>query len=206
LTTPVADGTVRIAHTEEPMTADTANTAHFDEPPPMFCYRHPDRETWVRCGRCDQPICTACAMQGPVGLRCKQCGKPVRDALSSLRPRQLLIALAVAIGGSAIVGYLGLQIGFFMILLGFFAGGFIAEGIDRAVGIKRGPRMLALVIGGIVIGGLLGSGLSLLGVWREIVEFREVPGFGLGDLILEVLPQILIAIGATAAGAYGRMR
>jgi len=45
----------------------------------QFCYRHPDRETWIRCGRCDRPICTSCAMQGPVGSRCKQCGKLAFD-------------------------------------------------------------------------------------------------------------------------------
>jgi hypothetical protein len=39
----------------------------------------PDRQTYVGCGRCDQPICTKCAMQGPVGFRCKQCGTLAND-------------------------------------------------------------------------------------------------------------------------------
>ncbi|MGW3865208.1 rhomboid family intramembrane serine protease, partial [Streptomyces sp. NPDC005047] len=24
------------------------------------CYRHPDRETGIRCTRCERPICTDC--------------------------------------------------------------------------------------------------------------------------------------------------
>src|SRR4029078_13699643 len=86
------------------------------EPLPLHCYRHPDRETYVRCGRCDQPICMGCAMQGPVGMRCKMCGKPARDALDSMRPSQVAIALAGAGGLSAVVGYVGAQFGWFMIV------------------------------------------------------------------------------------------
>jgi len=40
------------------------------------CYRHPDRETWVSCGRCGKPLCTDCMMHGPVGIRCRECLLP----------------------------------------------------------------------------------------------------------------------------------
>ena len=139
------------------MTTD-AITADLHEPESLFCYRHPDRETWVRCGRCDQPICTRCAMQGPVGLRCRTCGKPSRDALTSLTARQTAIGAVVAMGLGAAVGYFGAQLGLFMIVIGFFAGTFIAEALDRTLGIKRGPRILTIAIGGVVIGGLIGPG------------------------------------------------
>jgi hypothetical protein len=33
------------------------------------------RETLLRCNRCDRPMCTECAVQHPVGLRCKECIK-----------------------------------------------------------------------------------------------------------------------------------
>jgi hypothetical protein len=74
------------------MTADAAATAATADPAdgqPLVCYRHPDRETYVSCGRCDRSICTGCAMMGPVGLRCRQCGKPPRDAVTMLTPTQL---------------------------------------------------------------------------------------------------------------------
>ncbi len=39
------------------------------EPAPT-CYRHPDRETLVRCMRCDRPICTECMRPAAVGFLC----------------------------------------------------------------------------------------------------------------------------------------
>ncbi|MFG3095102.1 rhomboid family intramembrane serine protease [Streptomyces sp. NPDC048202] len=37
------------------------------------CYRHPDRETGVRCTRCDRPICPACMVDASVGFQCPDC-------------------------------------------------------------------------------------------------------------------------------------
>jgi hypothetical protein len=196
------------------VTTDAA-TADLSEPPPLYCYRHPDRETWVRCGRCDQPICTRCAMQGPVGLRCKSCGKPSRDALASLNSRQLAIGLSVATALGAVVGYFGAQFGLFMIVIGFFAGTIIAEALDRTIGIKRGPRILAIAIAGIVVGGVLGASLSLVGLWRETLAFAEAmeaagetgfPAVALDAFLLQNVPSVLISIGATIVGAYVRLR
>jgi membrane associated rhomboid family serine protease len=39
------------------------------------CYRHPDRETWIRCQRCDRPICPDCMTSASVGFQCPACLK-----------------------------------------------------------------------------------------------------------------------------------
>jgi hypothetical protein len=194
------------------MTTDAVTADLSDQPPPLYCYRHPDRETWVRCGRCDQPICTRCSMQGPVGLRCKTCGTPSRDALASLRPGQVAIGVAIAGGLGAAVGYFSSQFGFFMIIIGFFAGTFVAEGLDRTIGIKRGPRILALAVAGILIGGLIGGGFGLYGSWRDFQAFAEsaegagLPDYPLDAFLLTNAPNTLIALVATVVGAYARLR
>lgn len=37
------------------------------------CYRHPDRETWIRCQRCERPICPDCMNDAAVGFQCPSC-------------------------------------------------------------------------------------------------------------------------------------
>jgi len=37
------------------------------------CYRHPGRETYIRCQRCDRPICPDCMRDAAVGFQCKNC-------------------------------------------------------------------------------------------------------------------------------------
>ncbi|GHH70340.1 rhomboid family intramembrane serine protease [Streptomyces sulfonofaciens] len=56
------------------------------------CYRHPDRETGVRCSRCDRPICPECMVSAAVGFQCPACvssGSGTGHGPAAGRPRTI---------------------------------------------------------------------------------------------------------------------
>lgn len=56
------------------------------------CYRHPGRETYVRCQRCERPICPDCMRDAAVGFQCPECvqrgAKETRTGLTPLGGRR----------------------------------------------------------------------------------------------------------------------
>ena len=170
---------------------------------PLYCYRHPKSETYVRCGRCDQPICPKCAVQGPVGFRCRQCGLVKSATLASFTPQQLVLGTGVAMGGGAVIGYLGGLAGFYSIFIAFFAGAFIAEAFVRFVGLKRGPLPRLMLYGGLLAGFAVGAVLQIGTAFGALPSEAEMP-FQLW--LQTMLPYMAIGIGASLAGAYSRVR
>jgi hypothetical protein len=172
----------------------------------LFCYRHRDRETWIRCGRCDQPICPSCAMQGPVGFRCRECGTPAFDPLTSFTARQIVLGALVSLVAGSFAGLVASRVGFFGVFIAFFAGGMIAEAVTRVTGYKRGPVMWAIVFGGIVVGTAVAFAVDYAFLYAEFATYAEEEGWSLTSMLLDSAVWALIAAGAACVGAYSRLR
>jgi hypothetical protein len=138
----------------------------------LYCANHPNRETLLRCNRCEKPICLDCAVQTDVGYRCRECVGQQRAKYYNAQGYDLPVAAVIALVLGAVAGalayaFLG-RLGFFSFLIAFILGpaigGAIAEAIRRGLQKRRARGMkLAAAVAcglGILLGGVL---LFLLG-------------------------------------------
>lgn len=99
-----------------------------------FCYRHPDRQSFVLCQRCLRTICPECQTQAPVGVICPECMNAERK---NRTPAQKKAArrwgggstMAVARGGKPVVTYALLAVTSFIGLVQLIPG--IGQEITR---------------------------------------------------------------------------
>ena len=81
---------------------------------PPVCFRHPDRETYLRCHRCERYICTDCMVPAAVGHQCPECvrggARTVRQARTAVggRVHERQGAVTIALIAANVVMY-GLQ-------------------------------------------------------------------------------------------------
>jgi tetratricopeptide (TPR) repeat protein len=147
---------------------EAVGPAPADEIPPddevLYCAIHPNVETMLRCNRCGKPICTRCAVQTPVGYRCRQCVGQQQAAFFSGGVADYVIGggIALVLGGiasflmSMLVGW------FFALILGPALGIGISEAVRFAVRRRRSRYLWLAVGGGIVVGSLPALLVALL--------------------------------------------
>lgn len=112
-----------------------------------YCHFHPTVATELRCNRCGKYICIKDARRTPVGYRCKECVKEQQDVFFTATQADYVIAAVVTLPLSYLAAVLATSIGLFVILLGAFAGGVIAEAVWRLTGKRRGRYLWLVVIG-----------------------------------------------------------
>lgn len=144
------------------------------EPSPAYhCYNHPERETLLRCNRCERPICNECAVLTPTGYRCKECVRGQQKIFETARPADYVFAAVIggllSFGGSFVAGLLG----FFTLFIAPVAGVLIAEAIRAAVQ-KRRSRTLFITA---AAAAALGAAPLLL---REVLITLALLGAGGG--------------------------
>ena len=140
------------------------------------CYWHPHIETGLSCSHCQKSICPDCMVQAHVGIRCKECGKPIPMPTFEVKPSHYIKSITTAIGliilGSiswfalsqliylVIPGAVSfLLISLFMVPFGFVSGDLISRSVNR----KRGTALAA--IGGSTVAATFILGLQIPGIF-----------------------------------------
>jgi hypothetical protein len=160
-----------------------------------YCARHPDVETYLRCGRCETPICPRCLVQTPVGARCRDCANITRLPTFDVTPVFFARGFAAAMAAGLVVGGIwgGLKgpLGFgfiFAALLGLAAGWAVSEAVSLATNRKRGLALQICAIGGVGLAFLVQDFVA-----GDTAAFAG--GFARqGDLILLIVGAIFAAV------------
>src|SRR5690606_31261484 len=137
----------------------------------VYCARHPDVETYLRCGKCDTPICPRCLVQTPVGARCRDCAKVARMPTLEVTPIYYARGMLAAAVSGARVG-VALEVlmcgrggfGLFTVVLGLGVGWVVSEAVTRATNYKRGPALQFCAALGVIMAYLLQENLSPGGI------------------------------------------
>jgi tetratricopeptide (TPR) repeat protein len=151
----------------------------------LFCANHPTVETMLRCNRCSKPICTRCAVQTPVGYRCKECVGQQQAVFYTGGALDYVIAGVISLVSGGIASYLMTLLGawFFALILGPAVGIGIAELVRLAVRRRRSRYSWIVVAAGMVVGSLPALLLAFFQPWSLVT---------LGLFLL-------LAVGAAAA-------
>lgn len=154
----------------------------------LYCANHPTRATYLRCNRCEKPICTECAKHTPTGYRCKDCVRAQQKIFDTAQPMDYVAAFFIPIIlsflGSMVIG----MVGFFIFLVAPGVGWVIAEGVRKATGRRRSKPMFLVAAGASAIGGIATALPSLFFVLLGLAG----PGALIG-LIWPALYAVLVA-------------
>jgi len=156
---------------------------------PLTCYKHPGRETLLRCNRCDRPMCSECAVLTPTGYRCKECIAGHQKVFETAGKWDIPAAIIIALILSAAGSYVADLLGFFAIFIGPIAGVLIAEAIRWAVK-KRRSRALTTAASW---AGLVGA-LPMVALTVANLVFSL--NFGTAGIIYRILPIVWAVIYA----------
>jgi hypothetical protein len=141
------------------VTDQTQSPVSSDEDELTYCAVHPDRETSLRCNKCNRYMCVECAVQTPVVYRCRVCARQHDDRFFNATQNDVVTVFAVCAGMGLVGGVLIGMLDWILIglLLGFPAGGAIGEAAMRAIQHRRGRNNAQAGASGVVIGGLVGA-------------------------------------------------
>ncbi len=120
----------------------------------LTCYKHPGRETMLRCNKCNRPICSQCAVLTPTGYRCKECVRGQQKVFNNAQAGDFIIAVVLAVGMAYLGSYIPSFIGFFTIFAAPFVGMLIVEAIKKLIRNRRSRALFNATTIAAVLGSL----------------------------------------------------
>lgn len=120
----------------------------------MVCYNHPDRETYLRCNRCNRPICSDCAVLTPTGYRCKECVRGQQKVFETAHSLDPVIGFVIATVVAFLGSYIARVMGFFIVFIAPIIGLGITEAIRYAVKRRRSRLLFTISTAGAALGSL----------------------------------------------------
>jgi len=149
---------------------EASSPTQVDEDVLLYCYRHPDRETSLRCYNCNRPICINCANKTPVGYICPECLHNLEEKFYTASTVDYVLAMVVSFILSLLAGFVVVNFGggFFWILIVLFVagavGGFVAKVTHRVIGGRRGRYIPHLVAAMVILGVIIPAAPLLIGI------------------------------------------
>ncbi len=170
------------------------------EPTPttLYCANHPNRETGLRCKRCDKPICSQCARLTPVGYICTDCMRTQQKTFETARWIDYPLAIVIAGVLSYLGSMLASRLGFLTLFLAPIVGVGIAEVVRWVVRRRRAPLLFKLSAAAVAVGSLPNVLLMLIGF---LLVSREGLGWMSGSL-LSLVWQALYTVVVTSSFFY----
>jgi hypothetical protein len=121
-------------------------------PGPLYCANHPGVETYLRCGKCEKPICAKCRVSTPVGFRCFDCAQlqvlPTYAISSDFYLKAVVAGFAMAAATGALMGLFPAFEFWAALLMGIA----VPEAVAVAANQKRGPGLQAVAMAAVVFG------------------------------------------------------
>jgi membrane associated rhomboid family serine protease len=98
--------------------------------PENYCYRHPDRQSYILCQRCGRTVCPECSTQAAVGVHCPECVKEARQSAPKRKPR--LVTAFRRSSSTPVVTYTLIAINLVMFALQWLSGGAVTTALYYA--------------------------------------------------------------------------
>lgn len=149
---------------------------------PLYCANHPNVETYLRCAKCEKPICARCRVSTPIGFRCFDCANldvlPTYAISTDYYVKAMLFGIVAATISAIFIGFVPL----FEFWGAVFMGITVPEAVAAAANQKRGPGLQRVAVACVVAGFVLS---------RVIMEVFNTAGRFANPPFLEDIPVYL---------------